>query len=107
MFNKTKLWVILFSILFILGCASGVGKIAVIYKDGNVYDRIDLNSVVKPYDIRVEYGGGFNVIHVEHGSISVATADCPDLLCVKQRSIEGPGIPIVCLPHRLVIEIEG
>jgi hypothetical protein len=37
----------------------------------------------------------------------MAEADCPDGLCVKQHKIDKTGQTIVCLPHRVVIEIEG
>ena len=34
-------------------------------------------------------------------------ADCPDRLCVKQGRIKKVGESIVCLPHKVVIEIVG
>jgi len=37
----------------------------------------------------------------------VTDADCPDRLCVKQRAISKQGETIVCLPHRLIVKIEG
>jgi len=113
--KQTKLWVILFSALFIVGCGAflllkytgGEGAIADIWLDGELYDTIDLDAVTIPYDITVESEYGYNVVHVEHGAISVTDADCPDHICIEQGTITGPGIPIVCLPHRLVIEIRG
>ena len=42
------------------------------------------------------------------GGIRVSFADCPDQICVDQGWLSGGRIPIVCLPHRLVIElVEG
>ena len=113
--KKTKFWVLLFSALFILSCGAfflfknvgGTGTIATVRLDGERIDTIDLDAVAVPYDFTVEYGGGYNVVHVEHGSIAVTETDCPDQVCVRQGDISGPGIPIVCMPHRLVIEIEG
>ena len=34
-------------------------------------------------------------------------ADCPDKLCVKTGRISKTGETIVCLPHRVVVEIIG
>ena len=33
-------------------------------------------------------------------------ADCPDKYCVKQGKIKNVGETIVCLPHKVVVEIE-
>ena len=34
-------------------------------------------------------------------------ADCPDGYCIRQGKITGKGQVIVCLPHRLVLEVTG
>ena len=34
-------------------------------------------------------------------------ADCPDHLCMKQGEISHKGETIVCLPNRVVIEVES
>ena len=41
------------------------------------------------------------------GAISVTAADCPDRVCLSQGRISQSGMPIACVPHRLVIQIEG
>ena len=33
-------------------------------------------------------------------------ADCPDKLCVHQKAIERTNETIVCLPHKVVVEIQ-
>lgn len=82
-------------------------RVARISLDGELYEEIDLNAVALPYDIRIETELGYNIVHVEHGAISVTEADCPDQVCVRQGKISGSLIPIACLPHRLIIEIVG
>lgn len=52
--------------------------------DGELYEEIDLMAVALPYDIRIETERGYNIVHVEHGAISVSEADCPDQICVRQ-----------------------
>ena len=34
-------------------------------------------------------------------------ADCPDQVCVRQGAVRYNGESIVCLPHRLIVSIEG
>lgn len=83
------------------------GTTAVIYVDGREYRRVDLSKVKEPYVIEIETVYGRNTVLVEPGAISVSSADCPDKICVHQGRLTGAGIPIVCMPHRLVIDIEG
>ena len=44
---------------------------------------------------------------VEPGRIRVESADCPDKVCVNQGYISDGTVPIACLPHKLIIRIEG
>ena len=50
---------------------------------------------------------GTNTVQVEPGRIRVSAADCPDQVCVHQGWISTGVVPIVCLPHQIVIEITG
>lgn len=51
--------------------------------------------------------GGENVLVISGGAACIERADCPDKTCVKQGEICYDGETVVCLPHRLVIEITG
>lgn len=51
--------------------------------------------------------GDTNLIEVKNQQIRIKTASCPDQRCVKQRRISKEGETIVCLPHKLVVEIKG
>ena len=112
---STKTWIIIFAAIFVICCAAFLcitnfgkaGTVAKIYVDGEIYEEINLDAVTKPYDIKIETKYGKNTVHVEHGAISVTEADCDDLICIEQGSIDKEGSPIICMPHRLVIEIEG
>ena len=83
------------------------GDIAVISVNGEEYKRIDLSKVKEPYELRIETEYGVNIVLVEPGAISVSSADCPDKICVYQGRLTQAGLPIICMPHRLVISIEG
>lgn len=76
-------------------------------RDGVLLEEIDLNRVDAPYSLIFEDGGGTNTVLVEKGRVRVSEADCPDQICVRQGWISDSVIPIVCLPHRLMIEIVG
>ena len=91
----------------ILRGIGGDGTVAVISVDGEELDRIDLSRVKESYDIEIDTGYGRNVVHVEPGAISVTEADCPDKICVAMGRLQGSGIPIICMPHHLIIAIEG
>ena len=72
--------------------------IAEIYHDGRLVMTVDL---------RVD--SQFNLegmkIAVSGGRISVVDSDCPDRICVNQGAIDRPGMPIVCVPNRILIKI--
>ncbi len=111
--KQNLVWILIFTVLaaggllwyFSLG--HGVGTVAVVSVNGEQLERIDLSKVRKAYDLDITTEYGHNIVHVEPGAISVSEADCPDQICVFQGKLTGSGIPIICMPHRLVIEIEG
>ena len=54
----------------------------------------------------VKQQAGVNTVVVQDGSVTVQDADCPDKICVKHRAINRTGETIICLPHKLVVEIK-
>ena len=82
--------------------------VAAITLDGEVLDEIDLTQVQEPYSFTVTGSDGLtNTVLVEPGRIRVEKADCPDQICVHQGYISDGSQPIVCLPNRLIIQIQG
>lgn len=55
------------------------------------------------YTVQTPYGQ--NTVTVKNGRCSVTAADCRDGLCKKNGSIFKAGQSIVCLPHRLIVEV--
>lgn len=49
----------------------------------------------------------YNLLLISEGDAKVTDADCPDRLCIRQKSISRNGESIICLPHQLVILIES
>jgi len=104
----------LFSVLLVTAAAATLiiywarpaGTIANIYQNGICIFSIDLSAAAEPYSFTVEGKHGENTITVEGGQICISEADCPDQVCVHQGWISNSVIPVVCLPHELVIQIE-
>lgn len=94
------------SAAFLLQKGDATGKIARIYQDGILVREIDLSSVESSYEFTVETESGFNVIAVRSNGICVSEADCGDQTCVHQGWLSGGVAPIVCLPHKLIIQLE-
>ena len=44
---------------------------------------------------------------IQNGNLNVKYADCPDKLCVHQKTISKAGQTIVCLPNKVMFLIEG
>ena len=91
-------------IFFALTAHDG-GDTAVITLDGEVIRRIELSSA-KDGSFTVESENGYNVITVKNKEIYVSDADCPDKVCVNHGALKTAMLPIVCLPHKLIITLE-
>ena len=51
--------------------------------------------------------GDTNVCEIKDKKVSMISAECPDQLCIHQRTIQLQGETIVCLPNKVVLEITG
>ncbi len=82
--------------------------IAVIKQDGKVIKTIDLTEITEKTEIKIPYKDkDFNTIEIEPGRIRFIDGDCPDKICIKTGWISEPGQTAVCLPHKLMIKING
>lgn len=82
-------------------------KYAEISVDGELIKTIlfDDTTITDPFTVKTESGA--NVIEIVNGNVTIIEADCPDELCVKDGPISEPGELLVCLPHKVVVEIKG
>lgn len=80
----------------------GCERVAVVH-DG------DGNAIELPLDVdaqrTVATSLGSNTIAVEGGQVRVSEADCPNHDCIGQGAIDEVGEQIVCLPHKLWVEV--
>ena len=77
---------------------------AAIVRDNEVLYTFDL-SITENQTIRIEYpDGGYNIVEIKDGAICISDADCPAQTCIITGVLKSSGIPVVCLPHHLVIK---
>ena len=55
----------------------------------------------------IQTAKGMNILEIKNGMAYVTEADCPDQVCIRMGKISKTGENIVCLPHKLVIQVEG
>ena len=72
--------------------------------DGAIYGTYPLE---KDQTIEVTEGEFHNVIRIEGGQAYMEEADCPDGYCKRPGTISRVNETIVCLPHKLVAEVES
>lgn len=87
-------------LLFKSGLKSG--NRAVVLVNGEKVSSFDLN---KETTKTIETPNGTNTIKTGDGRLSITSADCRDKICVNHKPISNVGETIVCLPHKLVVEI--
>lgn len=78
------------------------GKNAVISVGNETKMTLELNDKAETEGFELEGA----VIEVQKGRIRVKSSDCPDKVCVHTGFISKKGEKIVCLPKKLIIEIE-
>lgn len=82
---------------------AGSGYYLITYRD-------DVASVeyfrYKP-EPKLPEGTGYNLIWVTDGTVIMEVSDCRDQICVHHKPVSSKGESIICLPHKLVVEIIG
>lgn len=86
---------------------SSKNNYAIIKVDGKIHKKIDLSKVKKSEKVNLNLPNGKNTLLIKNNSIQMKSANCNDALCVKQGNISKVGQTIICLPHKLIIEIKG
>ena len=75
--------------------------------DGHTHAQMPLGSHTNTDPIIIEASSGYNVYTIENGVVNVIDANCPDLVCVHTVPASKAGEMIVCLPHKVVLEIKS
>ena len=87
----------------LMGANTDADTATVVIRDGaqNVYELPLGQDVSKTVTTDL----GTNVIEIKDGRVRVEEADCPNQDCVHQGWIDAAGQQLVCLPHKLTVDI--
>ena len=80
---------------------------AVISVDGTEVERIDLTKLDEPVEKVVQANGYTLHLAMDASGVTMAESDCPTQDCVHTGSVSRSGQSIVCLPARVIIQLEG
>ena len=72
--------------------------------DGELYASYDL---AEDQTVELTLDGGTILSRSRMEKVKMLSADCPDQYCVQHAAISDHNETIICLPHRLVLEIHG
>ena len=75
------------------------GEILVIKVDNKEYMRLPLDE---DKTIKLEK----NTVIIKDGFAYMESAECPDKVCVNEGKINKKGQTVICLPQRVVLEVE-
>lgn len=78
-------------------------RVANITVDGKLYKTVELTKEEQTVEIKTEHG--YNLLKIHDYGIEMIDADCPDKLCLTFGFIDRNGGTIVCLPHKLMVEV--
>ena len=80
-------------------------SVVVVTVDGKEVLRKPL-AMENRYEIAQD-DGSLNVIRVEDGAVFMEEANCRDGLCIRQGKMRNGAKTIVCLPHKVVVQLKG
>lgn len=80
------------------------GKEVVITVDGK---EVYKTAISKDQTYEIPVKNGVNIMQIKDGKVTMKEADCRDQICADHKAIEKSGETIVCLPHKVVIEIKS
>ena len=77
----------------------------IVRQNGKVIETLSLDqNITRTVS---SHQGHTNVFRIQDGLVTMKQADCGDHTCVNTGSISRAGQSIVCLPNKLVLQIEA
>ncbi len=94
----------LLALIALLAVRSGrkEGTVVQIRIDGKVYGNYPL---AQEQTVMIRGEDFVSTLIIRDGKADMTEADCPDQICVNHRPVRFRGETIVCLPHKLVVEV--
>ncbi|MBO5407792.1 MAG: NusG domain II-containing protein [Clostridia bacterium] len=117
-FNFKKGDIIVFLVIGIMILGSAVtfykkpteASVVRIYRNSEEYASYSLSqSYAKNVHVPTHDGpkAGYNQLRIENGTVTIVGSTCPNRDCMRMGSISKEGDILICLPHRLVVRLEG
>ncbi|MCQ2567827.1 MAG: NusG domain II-containing protein [Mogibacterium sp.] len=110
----TKADIILLIVLVLIGIASTVyvsssktgGDKISITRSGKLYGTY---SLIEDREIPITDDSGevTNTVVINGGKVHMGSASCHNQVCVHHAAISSNGESIICLPNRVIVQIEG
>lgn len=100
-------------ILLILLVAAGAWILHEVLKDaGTGVAVIRVNGAIEgtyplSEDREISINHGSNLLQIKNGKAKMIEADCPDQICVHQKAVSADNENIICLPNKVIVEIES
>ena len=88
-------------VLFLLREEGGTVRIT---KDGELWGEYSLRE---NRTVEIVSEDGYNRLIIRDGEAYMEYASCPDGICVSHRPVRFDGESIICLPNRVVVEIDA
>ncbi|WP_028543831.1 NusG domain II-containing protein [Paenibacillus taiwanensis] len=73
--------------------------------DGKLFKKVKITKEEQLIPVKTDHG--LNVLKVHDGGIEMFDADCPDKVCLSFGFVTRAGDTIVCLPHRVLVELKS
>ena len=80
------------------------GKEVIVTVDGK---EVYKTSIKKDQIYQIPEKNGTNVMQIKDGKVTMIEATCPDHYCMRQKAVDEHGGSIICLPNKVVIEVEN
>lgn len=91
---------------FFIGLSTGVSAVIAnqltIKVNGEIEGTYSLSE-----DREIKINDGSNVLQIKNGKAKMIEADCPDKLCMHQKAVSKNHESIICLPNKVVVEVES
>ena len=107
---KNRIIGVIIAVIFAAGVIGSViillsppATVVRIISGGEVIRTVDLAAAADEV-FEVTAGDMHNTVEIKDHRIRISSADCPDRTCVNMGWLSSGAMPIVCLPHHLVIE---
>ncbi|MGO5052253.1 NusG domain II-containing protein [Lachnospiraceae bacterium LCP25S3_G4] len=101
---------ILIIVIFVIAGSAYLGNKA-LTKEGNEYVRVSVDGKeFGIYDLNVDQKISINhtnILEIKDHKATMIEATCPDKLCVHQKAIEADRESIICLPNKIIVEVQS